>query len=95
MVRNSLLKKGNKTLSIEAEEGFDFYLYDEARDRGQAIYNASAKEALEVAAGIIHAVWTLHPDAANRLVNAMQLGKHADRIPDVWDEITRQRNEQD
>ena len=88
------MRKGNKTLSIEAGESFDFYIYDDARDEGQAVYSASAKEALEVAAGIINAVWERHPDEANALVNSMQLHQFFSCIPEVWDAIERKRREQ-
>ena len=83
---NTLLRQGNKTLSVTVGRGFDFYIYDDASDEGQFICNANAEEALTVAAGIIHAVWTKNPDAANALVNSMQLHRVYDRIPEAWSE---------
>ena len=85
-----LLRKVNRTLSITVGRGFDFYIYDDAHDEGQAICNADAEEALTVAAGIIYTVWTKNPDAANALVNSMQLHQFYDRIPEAW----RERNGQ-
>lgn len=49
----------------------------------------SAKEALDMAAGIIYAVWCSYPDEANEVVEAMA----NDHIASVWNRIVLARTQ--
>lgn len=84
MNEHVLIEKGDVTLSVVAGGGFSFYV--DIGDDCTFICNTSVSEALEIAAGIIYSVWTKNPDAANALVNKLQLHKIYDRIPEAWSE---------
>jgi len=51
--------------------------------------NMKPEQALLIAVGILYAAWVVSPDMANIFVGAMT----KDRIPDVWNQIVRARNE--
>lgn len=48
----------------------------------------SAEQALDMAAGIIYAVWCMYQEKAEDLVRAL-----AEDIPAEWNQITRKRNQ--
>jgi len=51
------------------------------------VCNLTAKDALEVAVGILYSVWTYQPDEAGAVVNQLS----ASNIPDIWNEICNER----
>jgi len=89
---HNLITKRHLSLEIDANGGdYDLCLHNDEADDWDAINGLSAQEALEVAAGIIYAVWTYDPDRANGLINKMRLHQFYDRIPETWNEIVRNR----
>jgi len=88
-----LMEQDDNLLFIDNGGGvFDIGLFNEYDYIQYTITGLSAKQALEVAAGIIYVVWTSDPDEANRLVNALHMSRHFDQIDSVWNEIVRKRN---
>ncbi|MHC4300920.1 MAG: hypothetical protein ACYS7Y_26905 [Planctomycetota bacterium] len=72
----------------ERSARFDLDLYGYPPDGDTAgPQQMSAGEALDMAAGIIYAVWCSYPDRANEIVESMSF----DHIPDVWNRIIRRR----
>ena len=84
-----ILKRDDRDVSIlEGSAKFDLDLYGYPEDADTlGPQNMTAEEALNMAAGIIHAVWCSYPDQAEALVGAM-VDNH---IPNVWNEIVRKR----
>lgn len=82
-----ILKRGDRDVTLtEGSAKFDLNLYGYPEAMGASgPQNMSAEEALNMAAGIIHAVWCSYPDQAEALVGAM-VDNH---IPNVWNEISR------
>ena len=82
-----ILKRGDRDVSIlEGSAKFDLnlYGYPEGTPRSGP-QNMSAEEALNMAAGIIYAVWCSCPDQAEALVDVMA----NNNIPNVWNDIVR------
>ena len=82
-----ILKRGDREVSVtESSAKFDLnlYGYPEGTPRSGP-QNITAEEALNMAAGIIYAVWCSYPDRADALVDAMA----GNNIPNVWNEIAR------
>jgi hypothetical protein len=84
-----VLKRSDREVSIvEGTAKFDLNLYGYPEGMGASgPQNMTAEETLNMAAGIVYAVWCSYPGQADALVDAM-----ADNdIPRVWDEIVRKR----
>jgi hypothetical protein len=85
-----VLKRGNREVSIiESSAKFDLNLYGYPEGMGASgPQNMTAEEALNMAAGIIYAVWCSYPDRADALVDAMA----GDNIPGAWNKIVRKQS---
>ena len=83
-------KEGHEEIVIvESSAKFDLDLYGYSSDEHDDVYggqNMSAKKALDLAAGIIHAVWCSYPDEAEMLIQGMN-----EDIPSVWNQIVKER----
>lgn len=85
-----VLKRDNSEVVItESSSRFDLDLYTVPESTGAlGPQNMTAEEALNMAAGIIYAVWCQYPDKAGDLVDAMA----GNCIPEVWNEIVRKQS---
>ena len=87
----TVLKRVNSEVVItESSSCFDLDLY--AVPEGMSAsgpQSMTAEEALNMAAGIIYAVWCSYPDKADELVDAMA----NNHIPEEWNEIVRKQQE--
>lgn len=88
---HTVLKRGNRDVSIvEGSSKFDLDLWGYPEDTDTlGPQSMTAEETLNMAAGIIYAVWCSYPDRADDLVDAMA----GNRIPEVWNEIVRKQQE--
>lgn len=80
---------GRREVVITERSGrFDLDLYDYPQlGSTSGPQQMTASEALNMAVGVIYAVWCSDPDEANALVASMA----SDHIPDVWNKIVRNR----
>ena len=84
-----VLKRGDRDVSIvECSSKFDLNLYGYPENiEATGPQNMSAKEALNMAAGIIYAVWCSYPDQADALVDTLV----DNDIPGAWNKIARKQ----
>lgn len=78
----TVFKKNGQEVSIcERSALFDLDLYDESTDDIPGPQQMSAQEALDMATGIIYAIWCSYPSEAKAMVE-----KLCEDIPKAWSE---------